>query len=186
MNDWYPKWISLNWSQFIIKHLLPFLFSLLRWKPSLPMITLFNSFNPSISNRFTFIKQSPSISSLSIPFRLLASNTFKSCAFAYSNRFALLESYSSSITSRYSFCCRMNRLRESASHSLSVSQSYLNYAILLPLQMVYLCIPSQFLLHSVMECLIQIQSSIITIQLNFAYTIEIVTISFECSQRREI
>ena len=96
---------------------------------SRPMIILFNLLSSSITNRFTFIKQSPSISSLSIPFKQSVSNTLKSCECLYSNRFVVL-SYSSFIFSRYLLLCRMNRSRESASQSLSINQLYSNYAIL--------------------------------------------------------
>ena len=96
---------------------------------SRPMIILFNLLSSSITNRFTFIKQSPSISSLSIPFKQSVSNTLKSCEYLYSNRFVVL-SYSSFIFSRYLLLCRMNRSRESASQSLSINYLYSNYAIL--------------------------------------------------------
>ena len=47
-------------------------------------------------------------------------------------------------------------------------------------------IPYQFHLHSVMEYLVQIQSSVITLYSNSSHTIEIVTTSFDSSQRRKI
>ena len=47
-------------------------------------------------------------------------------------------------------------------------------------------IPSQFHLQSVVEYLVQIQSSIITLYSNSSHTIEIVTTSFDSSQRRKI
>ena len=73
-------------------------------------------------------------------------------------------------------CCRMNRSRESASQSLSINQSYSHWSIHSHSGIPH--ISSQFLLHSVMEYLVQIQSSIITIQDHFHYVREIVT-SFE-------
>ena len=126
---------------------------------SCPMIILFNILSSSITNRFTFIKQSPSISSLSIPFKQSVSNTLKSCECLYSNRFVVLL-YSSFIFSRYLLLCRMNRSKESASQSLLTNQLYSNYSIFSHYRMYFYI--SVFHLQWVMECLIQIQSSIIT------------------------
>ena len=60
-NELYPMWISFNWSQFIITHLFPSLGPLSSLKLSFPMMIVSNSFNPSITNRFTFSKQSSPI-----------------------------------------------------------------------------------------------------------------------------
>ena len=142
---------------------------------SCPMIILFNILSSSITNRFTFIKQSPSISSLSIPFKQSVSNTLKLWAYPYSNRFVVLLSYSSSIFSRYSLFCRMNRSRESASQLLAIHQSYLSRPILSLHRMQN---PYEFPLQWVMECLSQIRLSISTLQYHFAY-IRIAIISFD-------
>ena len=175
-NELYAKRIRLNWSQFIITHLLPSrLSSLSSSKLFFPITTLSNSFNPSITNRSTFSKQWPPISSLSIPFKQSVSNTLKLWAYPYSNRFVVLLSYSSSIFSRYSLFCRMNRSRESASQLLAIHQSYLSRPILSLHRMLY---SSEFLLKWVMECLSQIRLSISTLQYHFAY-IRIAIISFD-------
>ena len=168
-------WITYKWSQFFITHLLPSLLLLSRKKQFCLMMIVSNSFNPSISNRFTFSKQSFPISSLSIPFKQSISNTLKSCEQPYSNRFVVLLSYSSSIFSRYSLFCRMNRSRESASQLLAIHQSYLSRPILSLHRMLY---SSEFLLKWVMECLSQIRLSISTLQYHFAY-IRIAIISFD-------
>ena len=96
LNESTPILISFNWSQFIITQLLPILLLSSREKLQFPMIILFSSFNPLITNRFTFTKQSHPIISLSIsrsftitkrwsrintlsfPFKQSVSNTFKS------------------------------------------------------------------------------------------------------------
>ena len=63
LNELSSIWICLNWSQFIITHLLPSrLSSLSSSKLFFPITTLSNSFNPSITNRSTFSKQSFPIS----------------------------------------------------------------------------------------------------------------------------
>ena len=73
-------------------------------------------------------------------------------------------------------CCRMNWSRESASQSLSINQSYSNCLTLAHHWMHYSVV---FLHQWVMECLFQIQSSIITLQYHFPYTTEMQSISFE-------
>ena len=97
--------------------------------------------------------------------------------------------YSPSVTASLTFdnlqtLLLMNWSRKLASLSLAVNQSYSNLSIHSHSRMPHM--PSEFHLQWVMECLVQIQSSIITIQYHFAYPQEIVAISFEWRKRRKI
>ena len=79
----------------------------------------------------------------------------------------------------------MNLSSDFASNMYLFFHSYLNLSIF-SLSRIHSIRISEFLVQWVMECLIQIQSTISTLQYHFSYITEIVIISFEWSERRKI